>query len=203
VYQCPNRGSAQRRPRGARSQGRPAHPPGAGRARLRRLFARGVTVTYETIRCWCAKFGEGFAHRVKAARRKPGSTWHLSRSSGICCALHCIANSLQQGSLTGANSLNSPKILRLGSKRSPHLPPFRLMLGKLTTPDRLLSEHTPIRASRLSALPLQVCGFRGRRPEFEVHENRYIEMCNHPTTGKAHALPTGNPGRGSCRISAS
>jgi putative transposase len=36
-----------------------------------------VTVTYETIRCWCAKFGEGFAHRVKAARRKPGSTWHL------------------------------------------------------------------------------------------------------------------------------
>jgi putative transposase len=36
-----------------------------------------VTVTYETIRCWCAKFGEGFAPRVKAARRKPGSTWHL------------------------------------------------------------------------------------------------------------------------------
>jgi putative transposase len=36
-----------------------------------------VTVTYETIRCWCARFGEGFSHRVKAARRKPGSTWHL------------------------------------------------------------------------------------------------------------------------------
>jgi putative transposase len=34
-------------------------------------------VTYETIRCWCDKFGKGFAHRVKAARRKPGSTWHL------------------------------------------------------------------------------------------------------------------------------
>src|ERR1700674_3495434 len=41
------------------------------------LFERGVTVTYETIRCWCNKFGKGFAHRVKAARRKPGSTWHL------------------------------------------------------------------------------------------------------------------------------
>jgi len=34
-------------------------------------------VTYETIRCWCDKFGKEFAHRVKAARRKPGSTWHL------------------------------------------------------------------------------------------------------------------------------
>src|SRR6267154_4715769 len=41
------------------------------------LFERGIIVTYETIRCWCNKFGEGFAHRVKAARRKPGSTWHL------------------------------------------------------------------------------------------------------------------------------
>jgi putative transposase len=41
------------------------------------LFERGVTVTYETIRCWCDKFGASFAHRVKAARRKPGSTWHF------------------------------------------------------------------------------------------------------------------------------
>jgi putative transposase len=40
------------------------------------LFERGVIVTYETIRCWCDKFGKGFAHRVKAAQRKPGSTWH-------------------------------------------------------------------------------------------------------------------------------
>ena len=31
------------------------------------LFERGVIVTYETIRCWCDKFGVGFAHRVKAA----------------------------------------------------------------------------------------------------------------------------------------
>jgi putative transposase len=41
------------------------------------LFERGVIVTYETIRCWCDKFGAGFARRVTGARRKPGSTWHL------------------------------------------------------------------------------------------------------------------------------
>jgi putative transposase len=41
------------------------------------LFERGVIVTYETIRCWCDKFGAGFARRVKAARRKPGGIWHL------------------------------------------------------------------------------------------------------------------------------
>src|SRR5258708_9587563 len=41
------------------------------------LFERGVIVTYETIRCWCDKFGAGFAQLAKAVRRKPGSTWHL------------------------------------------------------------------------------------------------------------------------------
>jgi putative transposase len=34
-------------------------------------------VSYETVRRWCDKFGAGFAHRVKAARRRPGTTWHL------------------------------------------------------------------------------------------------------------------------------
>jgi len=39
------------------------------------LLERGVEVTYETIRCWCDKFGAGFAQPAKAARRKPGSPW--------------------------------------------------------------------------------------------------------------------------------
>src|SRR6201989_711234 len=41
------------------------------------LLERGVVVTYETIRCWCDKFGAGFARCARAARRKPGSVWHL------------------------------------------------------------------------------------------------------------------------------
>ncbi|MDH6153432.1 MULTISPECIES: IS6 family transposase [Paraburkholderia] len=41
------------------------------------LFERGVVVSHESIRRWADKFGAGFAHRVKAARRQPGGTWHL------------------------------------------------------------------------------------------------------------------------------
>ena len=41
------------------------------------LFERDVVVSYETVRRWCEKFGAGFARRVKAARRRPGTTWHL------------------------------------------------------------------------------------------------------------------------------
>ncbi|MDH6153269.1 IS6 family transposase [Paraburkholderia tuberum] len=41
------------------------------------LLERVVVVTYETIRCWCDKFGAGFSRRARAVRREPGSTWHL------------------------------------------------------------------------------------------------------------------------------
>ncbi len=36
-----------------------------------------MSVSHETIRRWCDKFGATFARRVKAVRRKPGRTWHL------------------------------------------------------------------------------------------------------------------------------
>jgi len=45
------------------------------------LFERGVVVSYETIRRWCDKFGAGFARRVKVARPKSGTTWHLDEVS--------------------------------------------------------------------------------------------------------------------------
>jgi putative transposase len=41
------------------------------------LFARGVLVTYETIRQWCRKFGQAYANQLRRRRPRPGDTWHL------------------------------------------------------------------------------------------------------------------------------
>jgi transposase-like protein len=41
------------------------------------LLERGVTVTYESVRRWCDRFGAQFARLAKVARGTPGSTWHL------------------------------------------------------------------------------------------------------------------------------
>ncbi|PQV44428.1 putative transposase [Paraburkholderia sp. BL21I4N1] len=49
------------------------------------LLERGVVVTYETIRCWCDKFGAEFAQYAKAVRRKPGRTWHLDEMFVTLC----------------------------------------------------------------------------------------------------------------------
>jgi putative transposase len=41
------------------------------------LFARGVLVTYETIRKWCRKFGQPYANQLRRRRPEPGDKWHL------------------------------------------------------------------------------------------------------------------------------
>ena len=41
------------------------------------MLDRGVVVTYETIRQWCAKFGQVYANRLRRRRARPGDKWHL------------------------------------------------------------------------------------------------------------------------------
>src|SRR5215217_4538720 len=42
------------------------------------LAERGVTVTYESIRRWCWKFGQTYANELRRRRPRPGDTWHLA-----------------------------------------------------------------------------------------------------------------------------
>ena len=41
------------------------------------MLQRGVIVSYETIRRWCAKFGQAYASRLRRRRTPPGDKWHL------------------------------------------------------------------------------------------------------------------------------
>ena len=41
------------------------------------LFARGIVVTYETIRHWCKKFGQAYANQLRRRRARAGDKWHL------------------------------------------------------------------------------------------------------------------------------
>jgi putative transposase len=40
------------------------------------LAARGVSVTFETVRQWCKKFGQQFANHLRRRRAQPGDKWH-------------------------------------------------------------------------------------------------------------------------------
>jgi putative transposase len=41
------------------------------------MAARGITVSYETIRSWCARFGPEYAHRLCRRQPRAGDKWHL------------------------------------------------------------------------------------------------------------------------------
>jgi putative transposase len=41
------------------------------------LFERGIMVSYEAIRKWCRKFGQGYANKLRRRRPRPGDKWHL------------------------------------------------------------------------------------------------------------------------------
>jgi putative transposase len=41
------------------------------------MLARGVAVSYETIRAWCAKFGQAYANQLRRRHPRPGDKWHL------------------------------------------------------------------------------------------------------------------------------
>ena len=41
------------------------------------MLQRGVVVSYETIRAWCAKFGQVYANQLRRRCPRPGDKWHL------------------------------------------------------------------------------------------------------------------------------
>jgi putative transposase len=41
------------------------------------MLVRGVIVTYETIRQWCAEFGPEYACRLRRRQPRPDDKWHL------------------------------------------------------------------------------------------------------------------------------
>src|SRR6476660_4783922 len=44
------------------------------------LAMRGVTLSYETVREWCLKFGQTYANDLRRKSPRPGDRWHPRRS---------------------------------------------------------------------------------------------------------------------------
>jgi putative transposase len=61
------------------------------------LAERGITVTHESIRSRCRKFGSELARKLRRRRPKPGDTWHLDevflRNNGV---LHYLWRAVDQ-----------------------------------------------------------------------------------------------------------
>jgi putative transposase len=45
----------------------------------------GVILTYEAVRYWCRKFGQGYANQLRCRRPRPGDKWHLDE---VCLTIN-------------------------------------------------------------------------------------------------------------------
>jgi putative transposase len=41
------------------------------------MLGRGIILSHETVRQWCAKFGQTYANALRRRRARPGDKWHL------------------------------------------------------------------------------------------------------------------------------
>jgi putative transposase len=61
------------------------------------LFARGIAVSYETIRKWCRKFGQWYANQLRRRRPRPGDKGHLDEVFlTIHGKRHCLWRAVDQ-----------------------------------------------------------------------------------------------------------
>ena len=68
------------------------------------MLARGVMLTYETIRSWCAKFGPDYANQLRRRRPRPGDKWHVDE---VFVKINGITRYLWRRSTSTATCLTS------------------------------------------------------------------------------------------------
>ena len=44
------------------------------------MLERGIVVSYETVRRWCAKLGQQYASALRRRQPRPGDKWHLDEA---------------------------------------------------------------------------------------------------------------------------
>ncbi|MEU5185387.1 IS6 family transposase [Streptomyces longwoodensis] len=61
------------------------------------MLERGVEVSYETVRRWCARFGQEYANRLRRRRPRPGDKWYMDEVFvKINGKTHCLWRAVDQ-----------------------------------------------------------------------------------------------------------
>ena len=72
------------------------------------MLQRGVVVNYETIRRWCAKFGQAYANQLRRRQSRPGDKWHLDEVSSESMATNNICGGRSTSTATCSTCWSSP-----------------------------------------------------------------------------------------------
>ncbi len=143
------------------------------------LFERGIDVSHETVRVWCAKFGPDIAEALRHRKPRCGRTWHLDVSivlSGVTHWLWRAVNEhgevldvlLQEHRDTGA------------AKRF-----FRRLIDDQNIPERIVTDGLRSYGAALRELP-ELGATEHMTVSAAERQNNLIEQSHRPTRDQEH-----------------
>ncbi len=139
------------------------------------LFERGIEVSHETVRVWCAKFGPDLAEALRHRKPRRGRSWHLDEvrvvMGGVVHWLWRAVNEhgevldvlLQQHRDTSA------------AKRF-----FRRLIDDYELPERIVSDGLRSYGAALRELP-ELDATEHTRVSAAERQNNLIEQSHRPT----------------------
>ena len=136
------------------------------------LAERGVDASYETIRCWCLKFGRQIAGNLKRHRPAPSPRWHLdemvSRIGGRHMYLWRAVD--DEGEVLGT----SVRRRRDAATATSFLQ--KLLLDQPVVPESIVTDGLKSYVSAIDALGLKGIHHPGRLRENNRVENSHLPI---------------------------
>ena len=135
------------------------------------LAARGIIVTYESVRKWCLKFGHRYAKGIRSRAGRPGDTWHLDEVFiSIRGERHYLWRAIDQDGET-LDILVQKRRNSMAAKRF-----FRKLLkDKQYSPRRIITDKLGSYAVAQREIMPSVMHEKGKR------KNNRIEVSHQPT----------------------
>lgn len=189
------------------------------------LAARGIDVSYETIRCWTIKFGPQIARRLKRLRPSPSPRWHLDE---VVCSIGGKRMFLwravdDEGEVLDVvvqrrRDTEAALVLLKRLLRNQPVEPERIVTdglrsypaalealglrhlhspGRLRENNRAENSHLPIRRRERPTAVVQVPGFS---PAFPHHSRSDLQHLLHPASSHQPAHPSSLPRQSGIRL---
>jgi putative transposase len=120
----------------------------------------GVILTYEAVRYWCRKFGQGYANQLRCRRPRPGDKWHLDE---VCLTINGARHYLRRAVNQEGHVLDILVQRRRDKKAAKRF--FRKLLKRLTyVPQVIITDQLKSYGAAL----------RDSLPSVEHRQHRYL-----------------------------
>ena len=138
------------------------------------LFERGVTVSHETVRAWCQKFGPAMAENLRHREPRGGRTWHLDEMRVV---LGGVVHWLWRAVDEQGDVLDVLLQKKRDTEAAKHF--FRHLLDAYEIPEQVVTDGLRSYGAALREVP-ELAAVEHVRVRSSERQNKLIEQSHRP-----------------------